>query len=106
MALRGNRVDGAGQALLVGYSRDSRIQIDGCTIEGNRFLGSVAPFAGQVSFVADAGSTIEARSADNIIHDGRGYGILCDGGATFQLTDLATNDFAGNAQGDIHGCPP
>lgn len=106
MAMRGNRVDGAGQALLVGYSRDSRIQIDGCTIEGNRFLGSVAPFAGQVSFVADAGSTIEARSADNIIHDGRGYGILCDGGATFQLTDLATNDFAGNAQGDIHGCPP
>ena len=105
MVMRGNRVVGAGQALLVGYSRDSRIQIDGCTIVGNTFLDSVAPFTGQVSFIADAGSTIEARGADNVIHNGRGYGVLCDGGATFQLTDLATNDFAGNAQGDIHGCP-
>lgn len=106
MAMRGNQVVGAGQALLVGYSRDSRIQMAGSTIVGNSFRDSVAPFTGQVSFVADAGSSIEARSADNVIRDGRGYGFYCDGGATFQISGIATNDVAGNAQGDNRGCPP
>ena len=47
---------------------------------------------------------VEARIADNTIHDGASYGILCRGAGKYGLTDITMNDFAGNAMGDI-SCP-
>ncbi len=31
--------------------------------------------------------------------------VQCQGPAAFQLTGLPANDFAGNAQGAVFGCP-
>jgi hypothetical protein len=100
-----NTVDNAGQALRVGYGDDTKIRVRNATILANTFLNSTSSADGQISLIIHARSRIEARIANNVIHDGSGYGILCQGAGQFLLTDLLTNNFADNVKGDIFDCP-
>ena len=74
-------------------------------IVNNSFLNSISEHSGQITITANQGESIEARIAENRIHGGIGFGILCQGAGTFLLTDLLTNDFTGNVGDDISGCP-
>jgi hypothetical protein len=94
--------------LLVGgdLTTPNQIAVTNASILGNTLLHSTAPSSGQITLIADAQSKIAARIANNVIHDGSGYGILCQG-AMFSLAGLSTNDFANNVKGNISsGCPP
>src|SRR5262249_46341475 len=89
-----NNVNNGGVALLVGYDVSTQVTVTETAILANTFQNSISPFAGQISLVGNAQSAIEARIADNIIQDGSGYGLLCQGAARFTLLDLGTNEFA------------
>jgi hypothetical protein len=105
--IRDNTVDGARTALAVGYRLNEPpvITVANIDIVNNSFLNSISEYSGQISITANQGESIEAQIAENRIHGGTGFGILCQGAGTFLLTDLSTNDFIGNAGGDISGCP-
>jgi len=100
--LHNNRVVGAGIALHLGYLA-SGLTITNADISGNEFLASTSS-SGQITIDTNPGETVEARIERNRIHGGAAWGILCRGDGTFLLMGLLTNDFAGNARGDISGC--
>jgi hypothetical protein len=69
-------------------------------VTGNTFTNSVNDGAGQITIKAEAGQTVQGDLIQNRIEDGEGFGIFCTEAGTNQLSNLTSNAFTNNKQGD------